>query len=79
MPWYGKVSPVSWMVADHVTRGRKKLDFSDWPRNDYSLRQDIADSVENHSMPLRSYCWMHRQAPLSENDIRILDAWADAH
>jgi hypothetical protein len=60
LPWYGHISPVSWFVIHHVEKGRKKLDFSDWPRNDYDLRQNIADSVDDRSMPLHSYC-CHRQ------------------
>ena len=31
-PWYSHVAPVSWLVAGDVTRGRERLDFSDWPR-----------------------------------------------
>jgi len=77
MPWYGHISPVSWFLYRHVQRGRKKLDFLDWPRNDYDLRQNIADSVDDRSMPLRSYCWMHRSALLSAADKKVLEAWAD--
>src|ERR1051325_1882435 len=29
-PWYAKLSPVSWMVARHVSDGRAKLNFSNW-------------------------------------------------
>src|SRR5262252_9178445 len=31
-PWYSKVSPFSWFVAHHVTKGREKLNFSEWSR-----------------------------------------------
>jgi len=79
LPWYGHISPVSWFVARHIEKGRKKLDFSDWPKNDYDLRQNIADSVDDKSMPLRSYCWIHRSAALSPTDIKTLEAWADSH
>lgn len=51
LPWYGHVSPISWYLARHIERGRKKLDFSDWPHNDYDLRQNIADSADDRSMP----------------------------
>lgn len=77
LPWYGHVSPVSWYLSNHIERGRKKLDFSDWPRNDYDLRQNIADSIEDRSMPLHSYCWIHRSAALSSVDIKLLEAWTD--
>lgn len=79
LPWYGHISPVSWYVSRHIEKGRKKLDFSDWPKNDYDLRQNIADSVDDKSMPLHSYCWIHRRAKLSPADIKTLEAWADSH
>jgi hypothetical protein len=76
-PWYGSVSPVSWLIAHHVEEGRQKLDFDNWPRNDYSLRQNIADAVDDRSMPLRTYCWAHRKASLSQADIKVIETWAD--
>ena len=77
LPWYGHISPVSWYVAGHIRLGRKKLDFSDWPQNDYGLRQNVADAIDDRSMPLRSYCWVHRNATLSATEIKVLEAWAD--
>ena len=29
-PWYSRVAPVSWFVADHVNEARSHLNFSDW-------------------------------------------------
>lgn len=30
LPWYGRVAPVSWVVARHVREGREELNFSTW-------------------------------------------------
>jgi hypothetical protein len=30
LPWYGRVAPVSWVVAGHVREGREELNFSTW-------------------------------------------------
>ena len=29
-PWYSKIAPVSWIVADHVSEGRAALNLSEW-------------------------------------------------
>ena len=29
-PWYAKVAPVSWWIANHVQDGRRKLNLSEW-------------------------------------------------
>ncbi len=34
-PWYSSVAPVSWLVARDVRRGRKELNFTDWPAFDF--------------------------------------------
>jgi len=78
MPWYGRVSPVSWMIARHVEQGRRKLNFSEWPRNAADVKEDIADSVDKHEMPLRAYTWIHASARLSAADRKAIDEWADA-
>src|SRR5689334_10590484 len=29
-PWYSNVAPASWLLASHVSSGRRHLNFSDW-------------------------------------------------
>jgi hypothetical protein len=29
-PWYGKVAPVSWMLAKDVSAARSNINFSEW-------------------------------------------------
>jgi len=29
-PWYAKVAPVSWWIANHVNDGRRRLNLSEW-------------------------------------------------
>lgn len=78
LPWYGRVSPVSWLIVQHMDRGREKLNFSEWPRNSTSTRQDIADSVDKGEMPLPSYVLMHHQARLTPADRTAIERWADS-
>lgn len=78
LPWYGRISPVSWLIAGHITRGREKLNFSEWPLHSDNERQDIADSIDKQQMPLPSYTWIHPDARLSANDRKVIERWADA-
>ena len=79
-PWYSNVAPVSWWLADHIRDGRKELSTSEWAS--YSARkksrklEEICEQVEEGEMPLPSYTWVHREAKLSEEDKRVLCAWA---
>jgi hypothetical protein len=81
-PWYAQIQPVGWWLANHVNGGKHALNFSifgtyDKKRQAKKLDQ-IADQVTNHDMPLGSYTWIHRDARLSEGQIRALSDWADA-
>jgi hypothetical protein len=78
LPWYGRISPVSWLIVRHMDRGREKLNFSEWPQNSANQKQDIADSVDKSEMPLPSYLLMHRQARLTPADRKAIARWADS-
>jgi len=78
LPWYAQVSPISWLIAGHMERGREKLNFSEWPRNSSNEKQDIADSVDKSEMPLPSYLLLHSQARLTLVDRKAIEHWADS-
>ena len=79
-PWYSRVAPMAWLMADHVKEGRGDLNFSEWPAFDFEelgeAGKDIRKQIEKGKMPLRSYLWLHPQARLSEADREILLDWA---
>ncbi|MDI1318764.1 MAG: heme-binding domain-containing protein [bacterium] len=80
-PWYAAVQPVGWWLAWHVNDGRRHLDFSEFAT--YSAKRtksklgEIADEVETHGMPLRSYTWVHPEARLTPAEIKLIAAWAE--
>lgn len=80
-PWYSKLAPSSWFLADHINEGKSHLNFSEWA--DYSNRKkiglfgEIADEVESGKMPLRSYLLIHRDAKLNSGGISSLSEWAE--
>jgi hypothetical protein len=79
-PWYSHISPVSWMVAGDVRRGRAQLNLSEW--NLYSpevsrLRLgEICEVVKAGRMPLGHYKMMHPEAKLSAEEVSALCAAA---
>lgn len=73
--------PMSWWIADHVQDGRKELNFSDWPydrpRRMRSHLRNIATEVENKTMPLPSYTWIHTKSRLDDQQRKLLIDWAE--
>lgn len=76
-PWYSQISPVNWLVARDVRKGRAKLNFSKWTGASRNVSQDIADAIDKGSMPPKEYVWMHPESKLSQADKDLLFAWAD--
>jgi len=80
LPWYGRIAPVSWLVASHIEKGIHKWDLSVWESRK-PLRgelEDICDAVTDRSMPLRSYTWIHPKAKLADRDIATLCGLAES-
>jgi hypothetical protein len=80
-PWYSRVAPVSWLVADDVTRGRERLNFSEWPR-DLPERvakrlERISEEVDDQEMPPAKYTLLHPEARLTAGQREQLIHWAD--
>ena len=81
-PWYAQVQPVGWWIARHVNDAKDRLNFSEFAayteRDRAKLLQSIADEVTDRSMPLKSYTWIHRDAKLTEAQIKLLAGWAES-
>lgn len=80
-PWYTNVSPVSWLIANHVHHGRDHFNYSEWatypPDDQDKFLGGMCDLVKRERMPLPSYLWLHRDARLSAADVAALCAWSD--
>jgi hypothetical protein len=81
-PWYTNVAPVSWFVINHVNDGRRQMNFSDWAQYDRSEQENylkkICREVKSGDMPIHSYLWLHGDAKLSSEDVKVLCEWANA-
>lgn len=75
-PWYSRIAPVSWLVADDVKEGRAHLNFSEWgllgPDVARTRLQDVCDEVQAGDMPLWQYRLIHPEAKLSAQDVKAL-------
>ena len=77
-PWYSRFSPVSWLVASDVNKGRAKLNFSQW--NIYSPEMtrikmgEICEEVKKGGMPPRYYVPMHPDARVTPNEVNAICA-----
>ena len=80
-PWYSAIQPGAWFMASHIREGKAQLNFSDF--GSYSMRRQksklkaIKNSIEEGSMPLRSYTLLHQEATLSGSERELLMVWLD--
>jgi len=81
LPWYSRLAPVSWVLANHINEGRSHLNFSEWEgygeREKISKLEEIKDEAESGGMPLKSYLLMHPEAKMDPEEVLLLVAWAE--
>lgn len=82
-PWYSYVAPVSWSVREHVVKGRKNINFSEWLKpgqvkfTAWSDLEEIAQSISDETMPIKGYDVMHPEAKLTAAERELVAKWAD--
>jgi hypothetical protein len=81
-PWYAQLQPTGWWLASHINDGKRELNFSEFAAYAEHRRakklQAISDEVTDHSMPLKSYTWIHRDAKLTDAQIKLIAEWAES-
>ncbi len=79
--WYHKIVPVSWMINKHIVEGKDELNFSEWGKMDnydkIGALEDIRQELEQKTMPIKQYVWMHKEAKLTDEDRAAVIAWID--
>jgi len=79
-PWYAEVQPVRWWLDQHINDGRRHFNFSEF--GSYSAKRmdkklgEVASEVTEGEMPLKSYTWMHPEARLTPEEIKLVADWA---
>ena len=80
-PWYSRISPVSWYLRKHITKGKEDLNASEYGSLDKAdkieLLVDLCEVVEAGTMPLISFTLIHKEAKLSQEDIEALCIWSE--
>jgi hypothetical protein len=79
-PWYGRVAPVSWLLAYDVSAGREELNFSTWQSYDARRQQkklkETVEALSEGEMPPWYYLAMHPDARRA--DLQLIRRWAEA-
>ena len=79
-PWYNKIQPISFLLENHIKKGKKELNFSKFgtysKRKQKSKLKAIYNQIKDNEMPLWSYTLIHRDAKLSEKDRDLIKQWA---
>ena len=65
-PWYSNVAPMSWLLQRDVEEGRDEFNISG--RAGLDDATDAAETVQEGSMPPRSYTLAHPEARLSNEE-----------
>lgn len=78
-PFYARIQPMRYMMDKHVSKGKEELNFDEFgtysSRKQRSKLRAIGESLEEGSMPISSYTFIHRDAILSKNDKNVLMDW----
>lgn len=82
-PWYGRIAPMSWLLARDVTKARQVMNLSDWPATAGRTPTLTAATllaacagVESGRMPLAGYRKLHPNSRLNPAEIRTFCGWA---
>ena len=75
--------PTSWLVIGHVDHARSHMNFSTWPEltaddgraEAEHYLEEICEMVQERTMPLSSYLFIHCSAHLSDTEIGALCGW----
>lgn len=78
-PWYSKVAPVSWLIAQDVYEGREYLNFSIWDEYNTQKKAELVEEsweeVSEKEMPPWKYVILHPGARISKEDTKVLKNW----
>lgn len=80
-PWYSNIQPLSWVLSNHVVKGKKKFNFDDFmnysqKRKDHKL-DELVDEIKEGEMPLKPYSLLHKEARLTDVQKQQIIDWAN--
>jgi len=80
-PWYSRIAPISFLLANDVKEGRSELNFSTWETYNDQRRarklKEIVREVESGDMPPWYYVSLHPDTKLSPAERQAIISWAN--
>jgi len=78
-PWYYNIQPIGWWMDYHIREGKSELNFSDFKtyetkKANHKL-EELAEVVNEGSMPLKSYQWMHADSKVTADEVSAITDW----
>lgn len=78
-PWYNQIQPITWWLNNHITDGKRGLNFSEFTsyriKKQFHRLDDIDELVKKDEMPLSSYTLIHTDARLTDRQKLALYTW----
>lgn len=80
-PWYAEFQPVAWWLDAHVRDGKREFSFSSFgelsAKKQASRLEEVMDQIASRRMPLKSYTLAHRDAVLTDAQVKLVNDWLD--
>lgn len=78
-PWYAAIQPIGWWLRGHTRGAKLHLNFSEFGLLDVTDRnavlREAAKEIEAHTMPMKSYTYLHSAAKLSATEQAKVIEW----
>ncbi|MGC4101643.1 heme-binding domain-containing protein [Ferruginibacter sp.] len=78
-PWYNNIQPVAWWLSNHITEGKRALNFSEFTSypigRQYRKLEGINGEIKEGEMPLGSYTLIHKDAVLTDQQKSSIANW----
>ncbi|HEX2844983.1 MAG TPA: heme-binding domain-containing protein [Chitinophagaceae bacterium] len=80
-PWYARVQPFRLWIDGHVKDGKKELNFSEYgaysKKRQFNKLRSIRETLEEGTMPLKSYRLLHAGAKLTDAEKATVLKWVN--
>ena len=68
-------------MADHIRHAKKHFNMSNWEGNSVKKKDhkfdELIEMIDDKTMPLNSYTWMHSEARLTDAQRQSIIKWAE--
>jgi len=82
LPLYGRIAPMSWLMARDVQQARFRMNLSQWQKysteDQIMLLSEVGSAVKNREMPVQRYVLLHSEARLSDQERKQVYQWTRA-